>query len=84
MRLVGAIGKDVAGSPTDGEVLDCVPGIIDGEAALLVVLHLTEDDGHALDAEISLPCVVVARGDITDETRPVLEQELVGLRVELP
>jgi hypothetical protein len=51
--------EEADGSSVDGEVLDCVPGIVDGEAALLMLLHLTEDDGHALGAAISLLCVVV-------------------------
>lgn len=82
--LVDTAAEDVDGPPADGEVLVCVPGIIDGGATLLVTLHLTEDDGHALGAAISLLCVVVGRADIADETRPVLEQGRVGLRVELP
>lgn len=84
MRLIGAAAKDVVASPDDGEVLNCVPGIINGEATLLVVSHLTEDDGHALDAVISVPCVVIGRDVIADETGPLLEQECVGLKVELP
>ncbi len=51
--------EEVDGPTVGGEVWDCVPGIIDGEAALLKLMHLTEDDGHALDAAISLLCVVV-------------------------
>ncbi len=58
--LTDAAVENVDISPADVGLLDCVPGIIDGEAALLVLLHLTEDDGHALGAAISLPCVVVA------------------------
>lgn len=83
MRLIGAPAEDVVASPDDGELLDCVPGIINGGATLLAVSHLTEDAGQALDAVISVPCVIVAHDVIADETGPLLEQECVGLKVEL-
>ncbi len=51
--------EEADGSSVDGEVLDCVPGIVDGDAALVMLLHLTEDDGHALGATVSLLCVVL-------------------------
>lgn len=50
VRLFDAVAEEVDGSPAGFEALDWVFGIVIGETALLVLLHLTEDDGHALGA----------------------------------
>lgn len=57
--LVVTAAEDVEGPSADGETSDCGSGMLGGEATLLTLLHLIEDDGHALGAAISLLCVVV-------------------------